>query len=119
MKARFVARPTLIGVAPPKPGSAPEPTRSLTPTGRYRLKMTSVETVKPALKPLPYLHGFRYSELEFEEKAFLRKLRVWGLARIVDSVVQMRNPSDVGYAIPYAEAVSTAKIFGFEAGVLK
>lgn len=33
------SRPTIIGVAPPRAGSAPEPTRSLTPTGRYRLKL--------------------------------------------------------------------------------
>lgn len=39
-------RPTIIGVAPPRAGSAPGPTRSLTPTGRYRLKAVSVETVK-------------------------------------------------------------------------
>jgi hypothetical protein len=39
-------RPTIIGVAPPRAGSAPEPTRSLTPTGRYRMKAVSVETVK-------------------------------------------------------------------------
>lgn len=47
-----ILRPTIIGVAPPKVGSAPEPTRSLTPTGRYRLKMGSVETVRvPDLRP--------------------------------------------------------------------
>jgi hypothetical protein len=40
-------RPTIIGVAPPRAGSAPEPTRSLTPTGRYRMKAVSVETVGP------------------------------------------------------------------------
>ena len=53
MKSPLVPRPTLIGVAPPKAGSAPEPTRSLTPTGRYRLKLESVETVKftPDLRP--------------------------------------------------------------------
>jgi hypothetical protein len=66
------------------------------------------------LLPLPHLNGFRYSELEFEEKAFLRKLKSWGLARVVDSVVQIRNPSDVGYSISYVEAVATARTFGFE-----
>lgn len=35
---------TLIGVAPPRAGSAPKPTRSLTPTGRYRF----VEEKHPA-----------------------------------------------------------------------
>ncbi len=37
---------TVLGLAPPSAGSAPAPTRSLTPTGRYRLKLASVETVK-------------------------------------------------------------------------
>lgn len=42
-------RPTLIGVAPPKAGSAPGPTRSLTPTGRYRLRTVEVrETGAPS-----------------------------------------------------------------------
>ncbi len=104
---------TVLGLAPPSAGSAPAPTRSLTPTGRYRLKMASVETVKP-LARLPHLNGYWYSELEFEDKAFLRKLRSWGLARVVDGIVQMRNPSDVGYAISYTEAVATARVFGFE-----
>lgn len=66
------------------------------------------------LQRLPHLNGFRYSELEFEEKAFLRRLRRWGLARVVDGVVQMRNPSDIGYTVLYAEAVATARAFGFE-----
>lgn len=84
------------------------------------MNTAGVPVVRPpmskALQPLPHLNGFRYSELEFEEKAFLRKLKAWGLARVVDSVVQIRNPSDVGYVIPYAEAVSTARVFGFEVG---
>lgn len=101
--------PTIIGVAPPKSGSAPEPTRNLTPTGRYRFKAAP-------LAPLPHLNGRRYSELEFEDQCFFRKLKVWGLARVVDSVVQIRQPSDVGYSIPYADAVATARTFGFEAG---
>lgn len=102
-------KPTIIGVAPPKAGSAPEPTRSLTPTGRYRFK------AKP-LAPLPYLNGRRYSELEFEDQCFFRKLKTWGLARVVDRIVQIRQPSDVGYAIPYAEVAATARMFGFEVG---
>lgn len=109
-KTPHIPRPTIIGVAPLKAGSAPEPTRSLTPTGRYRMTPATVETVKA----LPHLHGFRYSELEFEKQVFLRRLKSWGLARVVDSVVQIRKPTDVGYAIPYTEAVATAKIFGFE-----
>ncbi len=43
---RPVPRPTLLGVAPPRAGSAPEPTRSLTPTGRYRVKVQTVETIR-------------------------------------------------------------------------
>jgi hypothetical protein len=109
------AKHTLLGVAPPKSGSAPEPTRNLTPTGRYRLKPTSVETVRP-LARLPHLNGFRYAEIEFEDQCFLRKLKAWGLARVVDRVVQIRQPSDVGYTIPYSEAVATARVFGFEVG---
>ena len=41
-------RPTVLGLAPPKSGSAPAPTRSLTPTGRYRVNTPSFETVKPS-----------------------------------------------------------------------
>jgi hypothetical protein len=74
------------------------------------MKPATVETTKP----LPHLHGFRYSELEFEQQVFLRRLKSWGLARVVDRIVQIRKSADVGYEIPYAEAVATAKIFGFE-----
>jgi hypothetical protein len=48
------ARPTVIGLAPPKTGSAPEPTRKLTPVGRYRVNTVRVETVKlPEVKKTP------------------------------------------------------------------
>jgi|WetSurMetagenome_2_1015567.scaffolds.fasta_scaffold99834_4 hypothetical protein len=109
MTTKTVSRPTVIGIAPPKSGSAPEPTRSLTPTGRYRF------AAKPLMR-LPHLNGRRHSDLEFEDQCFLRKLKAWGLARVVDRVVQIRQPSDVGYTIPYSEAVATARIFGFEVG---
>jgi hypothetical protein len=46
-KTPIPPRPTtIIGVAPPRAGSAPEPTRSLTPTGRYQLKIPTVETIR-------------------------------------------------------------------------
>lgn len=54
------------------------------------------------------MNGMRVKELELEDRAFLRNVVACQLARVVDGVIWVRNPSDVGYQTEYTNALRAA-----------
>lgn len=65
---------------------------------------------------IPFLNGTALWELEKADRAFVEKLEFHGLARIVDGYVQIRNPSDAGYSVPYDVAIASGKAIGIDIG---